>query len=75
MKFKVNSKELKSALSVLNSVISKAPSMPILACVNFEPQINDEKPSFKITATDLETTLFTFVNVQFEDEKDSPFSF
>ena len=75
MKFKVNSKELKSALSVLNSVISKAPSMPILACVNFEPQINDEKPSFKITATDLETTLFTFVNVEFEEKTESTFSF
>lgn len=75
MKFKVNSKELKSALSVLNSVISKAPSMPILSCVNFEPQINDEKPSFKITATDLETTLFTFVNVEFEEKTESTFSF
>src|SRR6056297_252187 len=60
MKFVISSTELLSHLQLIGRVISQKNTLPILDNFLFELSGNE----LKITASDLETTLVTFINLE-----------
>lgn len=64
MKFIVSSSQLLKQLQVLSGVISSSNTLPILDNFLFELTANE----LKISASDLETTMSTTIEVQSEDE-------
>ena len=68
MKFSINKQDFSEKLSLVQGIAERRATMPILShiLISFE---NSQK--IKITATDLETTLSTWVNANIEDESNS----
>lgn len=64
MKFTVPSQDLQRALSTVSGAVPSKATLPILECVLFERDVENE--ALKIAATDLEISIVQSIPVQFE---------
>lgn len=66
MKFSVSSADLLKALTAVNGAVPSKSTLPILECVLFERDADDEAGALRLAATDLEISIVQRLQVQFE---------